>query len=72
MSVEKEHPPGFAPIDFHLAGKALLVFGIILFVLNEVRFVMGWFNLLEITTALSIFMIVTGVYLIFVVPKEKI
>lgn len=71
MSDKRIHPPSFAPIDFHLAGKVLLVSGIVLFVLNEVKFVMGWFNLLEIMTTLSICMIVVGVYLIFVVPREK-
>jgi hypothetical protein len=61
---------GFVAIRFHLAGKILLVMGIIGLLAAGVDLVTGWFSLPAAIPVLCIFFTLVGLYLIFIVPRE--
>ena len=61
---------GFVPIRFNLAGKMLLVVGIIGLFVMGVDALTGWFNLPSTILIVSAVMILVSLYLI-VLPKEK-
>jgi hypothetical protein len=63
--------PGFVPVKFHMAGRILLVIGIIGLVLIGVSELTGWFVLPPIVLMISIATILVSLYLIFVVPREE-
>ena len=63
--------PGFVPPNFYLAGKLLLIIGIISLVLVGVSKLTGWFALPQVILPLSLVVIPVSLYLIFVVPREK-
>lgn len=71
MSTEEKHQPGFAPIDFHLAGKVLLVLGLISTILKGVDYLFGCLNFPNNIFILGLVSIFVSIYLIFIVPKEK-
>ena len=62
---------GFVPIKFHIAGKVLLVLGILGLILVGVSLLTGWFTLPPAVWILSGVAILLSLYLIFVVPREK-
>lgn len=64
-------PAGFVPIKFHMAGRILLVIGIIGLVLFGVAKLTGWYVLPPATFGVSIAVILVSLYLIFVVPREE-
>jgi hypothetical protein len=64
-------PSGFVPIQFHMAGRILLVIGIIGIVLFTVARLTGWFALPPAILGVSIVVILVSLYLIFVVPREE-
>ncbi len=61
---------GFVPIRFHLAGKILLVMGIVGLIAAGVDLVTRWFSLPVIIPVLCVFIALVGLYLIFIVPRE--
>ena len=61
---------GFVPIRFNLAGKMLLVMGIIGLVVMGIDTLTGWFSLPSIILIVSAIMILVSLYLI-VLPREK-
>lgn len=61
---------GFVPIRFHLAGKMLLVMGIIGLLAAVIDLVTGWFGLPAIIPILCVIFTLVGLYLIYVVPRE--
>lgn len=63
--------PGLVPVKFHMAGRILLVIGIIDSVLIGVSEFTGWFVLPPIVLMISIATILVSLYLIFVVPREE-
>jgi hypothetical protein len=63
--------PGFVPVKFHMAGRILLVIGIIGLVLIGVSELTGWFVLPPIVLMISIATILVSPHLIFVVPREE-
>jgi hypothetical protein len=65
-------PAGFVPIQFHMAGRILLVIGIIGLVSFGVSTLTGWFALPTATLGVSIALILISLYLIFVVPREEV
>jgi hypothetical protein len=64
-------PAGFVPIQFHMAGRILLVIGIIGLVSFGVSALTGWFALPIATLGVSIALILISLYLIFFVPREE-
>lgn len=66
------HSSGFVPIKFHLAGKFLLTLGFIGLILVGVSKFTGWFILPSAVLILSLIAILVSLYMIFVVPREKI
>lgn len=64
-------PPGFDPANFHLAGKILLIIGIIGLVLVGVYKLTGWFALPQVVLPVSIVAIPFSLIFIFLVPREK-
>jgi hypothetical protein len=64
-------PAGFVPIQFHMAGRILLVIGIIGLVSFGVSTLTGWFALPIATLGVSIALILISLYLIFFVPREE-
>jgi len=64
-------PPGFVPANFYLAGRILLIIGIIGLVLVGVSKLAGWFVLPQIVFIFCLVAIPVSLYLIYVVPREK-
>jgi hypothetical protein len=64
-------PAGFVPANFRLAGRILLIIGIIGLVLVGVSKLTGWFALPQIVLVISLVAIPVSLYLIYVVPREK-
>jgi hypothetical protein len=63
--------PGFVPVKFHMAGRILLVIGIIGLVLFGVSKLTGWYVLPTVTLGVSLAAILISLYLIFIVPREE-
>ena len=63
--------PGFVPANFYLAGKLLLIIGIIGLVLVGVSKLTGWFVLPQVVFVICLVAIPVSLYLIFVVPREE-
>ncbi|MGD8405297.1 MAG: hypothetical protein PVJ21_16675 [Anaerolineales bacterium] len=63
--------PGFVPANFRLAGRLLLIIGMISLVLVGVSKLTGWFALPQIVLVFSLALIPVSLYLIYVVPREK-
>ena len=63
--------PGFVPPNFYLAGKILLIIGVIGLVLVGVSKLTGWFTLPQVVLPFSLVAIPVSIYLIFVVPRDK-
>ncbi len=61
---------GFVPIRFHLAGKILLVLGIIGLLAAGVDLFTGWFSFPTIIPIMCLVFTLVGLYLIFIVPRE--
>jgi protein-S-isoprenylcysteine O-methyltransferase Ste14 len=61
---------GFVPIRFHLAGKILLVMGIIGLLAAAVDLITAWFGLPVIIPVTCLVFLFVGLYLIYVVPRE--
>lgn len=64
-------PSGFVPIKFHMAGRILLVIGIIGLGLVAVSKLTGWYVLPPAALIFSLVTILVSLYLIFVVPREE-
>ena len=64
-------PAGFVPANYHLAGKLLLILGGIGLLATGVDALTGWFGLPTIVLIVSLVCIPVGLYLLFVVPKDK-
>ena len=62
---------GFVPIRFHLAGKLLLILGLIGIVCYGIDALTGWFALPSAVLIVSLIFIPVSLYLIFVVPREN-
>jgi hypothetical protein len=69
--VTMSQPSGFVPVKFHLAGRILLIIGIIGLVLIGVSKLTGWYALPPSFLVFSLATILVSLYLIFVVPREK-
>ena len=63
--------PGFVPANFYLAGKLLLIIGVVGLVLVGVSKLTGWFALPQVVFVICLVAIPVSLYLIFVVPREK-
>jgi len=61
---------GFVPIRFHLAGKILLVLGIIGLLASGVDLITAWFGLATIFPIMFLVFALVGLYLIYIVPRE--
>ncbi len=61
---------GFVPIRFQLAGKILLILGIIGLLTTGVDLITAWFGLSAIIPITCLVFVIVGLYLIYVVPRE--
>jgi hypothetical protein len=64
-------PSGFVPIPFHRAGQLLLAIGTTGLILIGITMLTGWISLPAAVLILSLSAIVIGLYLIFIVPRER-
>lgn len=64
--------PGFVPIPFHVVGKILLAIGFAILAAILISYVSSLFTLPSIITLFALVIIVIGLYLIFIVPRESI
>ncbi|HEY71601.1 MAG TPA: hypothetical protein G4O08_13575 [Anaerolineae bacterium] len=64
--------PGFVPIPFHIVGKIMIAMGGIGSVIVLISTIGGWFEVPLIVTIFSIVVILIGLYLIFIVPRESL
>ncbi|MFC1600457.1 hypothetical protein ACFL25_00020 [Patescibacteria group bacterium] len=72
MSKKKKHMTGFAPIDFHLAGRVLFILGVTSTILKGIDYLFGWLNFPNNIFILGLISLFVSIYLIFVVPKEEV
>ena len=63
-------PAGFVSVNFRLAGKLLLILGVIGLLTVGVDALTGWFGLPNAVWIVSLVLIPVSLYLLFVVPKE--
>jgi hypothetical protein len=63
---------GFVPIPFHIVGKIMIALGGIGSVIVLISTIGGWFEVPLIVTIFSIVVIIIGLYLIFIVPRESL
>lgn len=63
-------PAGFVPVNYRLAGKLLLILGIIGLLATGVGALTGWFRLPRVILIVSIALIPVSLYLT-IVPKEE-
>jgi len=66
----KKHRPGFVPVRFKKAGMVLLALGIALLLDWLIGFLTGWFIVDMILPFVGVILLLVGLYLVFVVPKE--
>ena len=64
-------PAGFVPINYRIAGKVLLILGLIGLLVTGVDAITGWFGLPKVILIVSVVLIPVSLYLLFVVPKEE-
>jgi hypothetical protein len=63
-------PAGFAPINYRLTGKLLLILGIVGLLVTGVDALTGWFGLPRVVLILSLVLIPVSLYLLIVPKKE--
>ncbi len=63
-------PAGFVPINYRLAGKLLLILGIVGLLATGVDALTGWFRLPRVVFIASLVLIPVSLYLLKV-PKEE-
>ena len=61
---------GFVPIRFYLAGRMLLVMGIVGLLAAGVDLITAWFGLPAIIPVMCIVFVLVGLYLVYIVPRE--
>ena len=66
----KKHRPGFVPIKFKKAGMVMLGLGIALLLDWAIGFLTGWFLVHNFLLYIGMALLLIGLYLVFVVPKE--
>jgi hypothetical protein len=64
-------PSGFMPVPFHLAGKILVVIAAIVFAIYLLSIVFQLYTLPMLVLAIDAAVMLIGLYLIFVIPKEE-
>ena len=63
-------PAGFVPVNYRLAGKLLLILGIIGLLVTGVDALTGWIGLPRVVFIVSLALIPVSLYLL-TVPKEE-
>ena len=63
-------PAGFVPANYRLAGKLLLILGVIGLLAEGVDALTGWFGLPRVVLIVSLVLIPVSLYLLKV-PKEE-
>ena len=63
-------PAGFVPANYRLAGKLLLILGIIGLLVTGMDALTGWFGLPKVVLIVSLALIPVSLYLL-IVPKEE-
>ena len=63
-------PAGFVPVNYRLAGKLLLILGIIGLLATGVDALTDWFELPRVVVIVSLVFIPVSLYLL-IVPKEE-
>ena len=64
--------PGLVPINFNLAGKILLVISLLGIAVKAIEYFSDWYVMPNFLFYISLGLLVVSLYLIFVVPKEKV
>ncbi len=68
--MSKKHMSGFVPVPYKSVGKILLPVSLIMIVVGGFDYLAGW-NLIPLSVFLFGFgLLIAGLYLVFVVPKE--
>ncbi|MFH1523158.1 MAG: hypothetical protein ABIE43_05080 [Patescibacteria group bacterium] len=62
--------PGFVSVQFNKVGAFLLIIGLISLMVKLIGYLTGWLNLPNYIFYFSVGLILLGLYLKFVVPKE--
>jgi hypothetical protein len=68
----RKHPSGFVPVNYKVAGKNLIKIGLVGLLFKSVAFVSGWFEASSYIAYFSCGLILVGLYLVFVVSKNKL
>lgn len=63
-------PSGFVPINFHFAGKVLLIIGTLGLALIGIAKLAGWFEISSVALIMCLASYPVGLYMIFFVPRE--
>jgi hypothetical protein len=62
--------PGFVPIRFALAGRILITLGVAVVTAFLISKLTAWFPLAWVFGLVGLFLILIGLYLVYIVPKE--
>lgn len=63
---------GFVPIPFHIVGKILVPIGLAILAAYAISYMSNWFILPSIAFLFAVTIIIIGLYLIYIVPRESI
>jgi len=67
-----KYPPGLVPINFNLAGKILLIISSLGIAAKVIAYFSSWFVMPDFIFYISLGLLVVSLYLIFIVPREKV
>ena len=70
ITMEKQHPSGFAPIPFKLLGKILFPISIVMVILGGLDYLASWAVIPVAVFFIGLGFLIISLYLLFVVPKE--
>ena len=65
-----KYPGGFVPVNFQMAGKILLIIGVLCVLAKGIDILTGAFNFPSIVLYFGLACLILSAYLILVVPKE--
>jgi hypothetical protein len=63
---------GFVPVPFHIVGKIFLPIGLAILAAYAISYISHWFILPSIAFFFAVTIIIIGLYLIYIVPRETI
>jgi len=67
-----KYPPGLVPVNFNLAGKILLIISLLGIAAKVIAYFSNWYVMPNFVLYISLGLWVVSLYLIFIVPKQKV